>query len=275
MVGWGSETEPAVERIAVLADIHGNLPALEAVLAEPDVAAADLVVLDGDLADGPFPAETLDRLDALGARALWLRGNGDRWLVEMRAGRFRHPDPATDDLIRWAAGRLSDAHLARLAALPLSATLDVAGLGRVAVLHATGRGDDEMLLVDSAVAQARAAFAGVDAGLVVVGHSHMPFDRLFDRRRVVNAGSVGLPYGHSGASWALLGPDVVLRRTGYDARAAADRILACGMPGAADFVATCVLATASDAEALAAFRATLERQQRSGDLSFGSAGPDA
>ena len=255
-----------MERIAILADIHGNLPALEAVLAEPDIVGADLVVLDGDLADGPFPSETLARLEALGSRALWLRGNGDRWLVEARRGRFRHPDPPTDDLIRWAAGRLSEDHLARLSTLPLSATLDVAGLGRVAVCHATGRSDDEMLLVDSAWAQGRSAFAGIDAGLVVVGHSHMPFDRLFDRLRVVNAGSVGLPCGHSGASWAMLGPDVVLRRTSYDVRAAADRILGRGMPGAAEFVASCVLATASDAEALDAFRATLERQQRSGDF---------
>ena len=253
-------------RVAILADIHGNAPALDAVLAEPDVALADLIVINGDLADGPFPSETLDRLDALGSRALWLRGNGDRWLAEAHAGHFRHPDPGTDTMIHWAAGCLSDARIARLAALPLSATLDVAGLGRIAVLHATARSDNEMLLVDSSMAQARAAFADLDAGLVMVGHSHMPFDRLFDRRRVVNVGSVGLPYGHAGASWALLGPDVVLRRSSYDERAAADLILATGMPGAEDFVTSCVLTTESDAEALDAFRVTLERQQRDGNF---------
>ena len=123
-----------------------------------------------------------------------------------------------------------------------------------------------MLLVDSSMGQARAAFADLDAGLVMVGHSHMPFDRLFDRRRVVNVGSVGLPYGHAGASWALLGPDVVLRRSSYDERAAADLILATGMPGAEDFVTSCVLTTESDAEALDVFRVTLERQQRDGDF---------
>ncbi len=67
-----------MKRIVVPADIHGHLPALDAVLAEPDVAAADLTVLAGELVDGPFPSETLDRLEALGSRAL--RGNGDRWL---------------------------------------------------------------------------------------------------------------------------------------------------------------------------------------------------
>ena len=258
---------PAAMRVAVLADIHGHAPALDAVLAEPDVASADLVVLDGDLADGPFPSETLDRLEALGSRALWLRGNGDRWLAETAAGRFRHPDPATDALLRWAAGRLSKARLARLAALPLSVALDIAGLGRVAICHATARSDNEMLLVDSSIAQARAAFASLgDAPVVVVGHSHMPFDRLFDRRRVVNAGSVGLPYGHAGASWLLLGRDVVLRRTAYDAEAAADLIRATGMPDRDAFVASCVLSTESDAEALAGFRAILDRQQREGDV---------
>ncbi len=253
-----------MKHVAVLADIHGHLPALEAVLAEPDVQSADLIVLNGDLADGPFPSETLDRLEALGSRALWLRGNGDRWLAEAHAGRFRHPDAATDALIQWAAGRLSDGRLDRLGALPLSVTLEIAGLGRVVICHATGRSDNEMLIVDSTVAHARAAFADSDADLVLVGHSHMPFDRLFDRRRLVNVGSVGLPYGHSGASWALLGPDVVLRRTSYDPQGAADLILATGMPDARDFVATCIMATASDVEALDAFRRTMERQQASG-----------
>ncbi len=255
-----------MERIVILADIHGHAPALDAVLAEPDVASADLVVLNGDLADGPFPSETLDRLEALGSRALWLRGNGDRWLAEVSADRFRHPDPSTHALMRWAAGQLSDARLARLAALPLVATLDVAGVGPFAVCHATARSDNEMLLVDSSMAQARAAFAELNEQVIIVGHSHMPFDRLFNRRRVVNAGSVGLPYGHAGASWMLLGPDVVLRRTSFDAQAAADVILATDMPGAQDFVTSCVLTTESDAEAIDAFRVTLERQQQTGDF---------
>lgn len=256
----------AVGRVIVLSDIHGHAPALDAVLAEPDVASADIIVLNGDLADGPFPSETLDRLEALGPRALWLRGNGDRWLSEASADRFHHPDPSTDALLRWAAGQLSDARLARLAALPLQISFDIRGLGRVAICHATARSDNEMLLVDSSIEHARAAFASMDAELVIVGHSHMPFDRLFDRRRVVNAGSVGLPYGHAGASWLLLGPEVVLRRTSYDVQVVAELIRATDMPAAEEFVRSCVLTSDSDAEALDAFRVTLERQQREGDF---------
>lgn len=249
-----------LDRIAVISDIHGNLPALEAVLDAIAAAGVDRVVVNGDLADGPFPSETLDRLAALGERALWLRGNADRELCEARAGRFVHPDAATDAIVQWAAARLTEAQHRRLAALPLKAVLEVAGR-RVGVCHATARRDDEMVLVDGTLAQAAAAFAGLDADIIVIGHCHMPSDRLVDRRRLVNAGSIGMPYGHSGASWALIGADVILKRTAYDVEAAAARILASGMPGADGFVATYVRATPGDAEALEAFRAVVEDQR--------------
>ncbi|HEY3258878.1 MAG TPA: metallophosphoesterase [Pseudonocardiaceae bacterium] len=81
-------------RIAVLSDIHGVLSALEAVLAEPDVRAADRIVLTGDIAAGPMPVQTLDLLVALGERALWVRGNADRELVALAAGgETKIPDP--------------------------------------------------------------------------------------------------------------------------------------------------------------------------------------
>ena len=96
---------------------------------------------------------------------------------------------------------------------------------------------------------------------MVVGHTHMPFDRLADTRRIVNPGSVGLPYGHAGAAWALLGPDVVLRRTAYDtgAAVAAMSASASDLPGI-EFITGNVRASASDAEALAAFSETIEHQ---------------
>ena len=253
-----------MRRVAVLSDIHGNLPALEAVLADVERAGVDLIVLNGDLADGPFPAETLDRLAALGGRAVWLRGNGDRWLAEAREGRFSHPDPATHALIAWASARVGAEHWERLRHLPTTHTLELPGLGEVGICHATPRSDNEMFLVDSALDHHRAAFASMGAATIVAGHSHMPFDRLFDRRRMVNTGSVGMPYGHSGASWALLGPDIVLRRTRYDLDQAAARMLRSGMPGAEAFVGEYVHATPGDEEALAAFHETLRRQQEAG-----------
>ena len=137
------------------------------------------------------------------------------------------------------------------------------GLGPVAFCHATARDDNEYILVDSPLEHFRAAFAAIGQQTVVVGHTHMPFDRLAAGRRVVNAGSVGLQYGHAGASWALLGPDVVLRRTLYDTDAAAAALwrAAHDLPGAEGFVGN-VRACAGDAEALAAFTQTVRQQAR-------------
>ncbi|MEW2443430.1 metallophosphoesterase family protein [Micromonospora marina] len=239
------------DRVAVLSDIHGVLPALEAVLAEPDVAAADLIVLTGDLAAGPQPVEVLDRLAALGDRACWVGGNADRELVQARAG-----EPSAIEVSNWAAGQLRDDQVARLAALPLSVTLPVTGLGDVLFCHATPRDDEEVVLVDSRLDRWAEVFAGLPAevGTVVCGHTHMPFTRLVDRRLVVNPGSVGMPYGGTGAWWALLGPGVQLRRTRFDVDAACARVAAGStFSDAAAWADEYVRSRHSDADALTVF----------------------
>ncbi|MGW1059551.1 metallophosphoesterase family protein [Micromonospora rubida] len=240
-----------LERIAVLSDVHGALPPLEAVLAEPDVAAADLIVLTGDIAAGPQPVEVLDLLTGLGDRACWVGGNADRELVEARAGK-----PSAIEVSNWAAGQLRDDQVARLAALPPTVTLSVAGLGEVLFCHATPRDDEEVVLVDSRMARWAEVLAGVPADVraVVCGHTHMPFARLVDRRLVVNPGSVGMPYGGPGADWALLGPGVQLRRTAFDVDAACTRVVAeSGFPGAAAWADEYLRSRHSDADALAVF----------------------
>lgn len=251
-------------RVAVLADIHGNLPALDAVLRDVNDAGAQIIVLNGDIADGPMPRETLDRLADLGDRALWIRGNTDRWLVDAFDGRLQLPGLATNPSVEWftwCAERLDEPHRDLLADLPLSVTLEVDGLGTVAFCHATARDDNEFILVDSPVSMYRDAFPELTAPTVVLGHTHMPFDRLADRRRFVNAGSVGLGYGHAGASWALLDRDVVLRRTRYDTDAAANFLLAASdLPGIADITAN-IRCSESDAAALDAFTQTMREQQ--------------
>jgi predicted phosphodiesterase len=253
-------------RVAVLCDIHGNLPALDAVLADVRDEGFDLVVLNGDLADGPMPAQTLDRLTELGDRAVWVRGHSDRRLVDAFDGNFMIPGLDTDpsaDWFEWCAARLDRWHRDLLADLPMAVTLDVDGLGPVAFCHATARDDGEYILVDSPAAHYRAAFAGVAEPTVVVGHTHMPFYRLAAGRRVINAGSVGLQYGHHGASWALLGPDVALRRTRYDTERAAAALRSAGrdLPGIEGFTGN-VRAPASDDEALKAFTLNARLQAR-------------
>jgi putative phosphoesterase len=239
------------DRVAVLADIHGNLPALEAVLTEVDAAGVDLVVLDGDIVTGPHPRGTLALLEARGDRTVWVRGNADRELTEPPAG----APVEVEALRRWVAGELDVGRRQRLAALPLAATVVVEGLGQVLCCHATARDDTEIVLVDSSLDRYQAAFAGVTTPTVVLGHTHMPFDRLVDRRRFLNAGSVGMPYGHAGASWVLLGPGVELRRTAYDVEAAAARLREGGYPGIEDWLQEYLFQQHSDAEALRVFSA--------------------
>jgi predicted phosphodiesterase len=253
MAKLGGVDGRAVGSVAVISDVHAVLPALEAVLAEPDVQAADLIVATGDLFAGPEPVATLDLLTGLGDRVLLLRGNADRELVEIARG----GQPAIEDPIAtWAAGQLSAVQLAQIEALPQTATLDVTGLGPVFFCHATPRDDEEVVLVDSPLARWADIFAGLDpdVGTVVCGHTHMPFTRLAYRRLVVNPGSVGMSYGRSGAQWALLGPGVQLRRTLFDEDAACARLAErSAYPDIAEWADYFVRATAGDDEALAAF----------------------
>lgn len=253
-------------RVAVLNDIHGNLPALEAVLPEADAAGVDAVVLGGDFVDGPLQSETLEVLDSLGERAVWLRGNCERNVVEVFDGTFKETGAEHQAGTVWGGRQLTRAWRDRLAALPMTVTLEVEGLGPVLFCHATARDDEELVLVDSPEEWFTEGFEGTDEPLVVLGHTHMPFDRLAAGRRFVNAGSVGMPYGPPGAAayWAVLGPDVTLRRTPYDARAAADRLSRSGWPGTAAFVEENVLAgPPTDTEALAVFTGIArERRER-------------
>lgn len=240
--------------VAVLSDVHGVLPVLDAVLAEPDVTGADLVVVTGDHAAGPQPVAVLDRLVALGDRVRLVRGNADRELVTFARGAGgAPPDPITP----WAAAQLRPDQVELLAALPHPVTLDVAGFGRVLFCHGTPRGDAEVVLVDTRLSRWAEAFAAVpeDVRTVVCGHTHMPFARLVDRRLVINPGSIGMPYGGAGGHWALLRDGAVtLRRTPIDLDAACAAVAAGSTyPGAREWAEAYVRSTASDTDALAAF----------------------
>jgi putative phosphoesterase len=247
-------------RIAALNDIHGNLPALEAVLADVEAAGVDRIVLGGDIASGPMPAETLDLLLGLGDRVAALHGNADRELVRLFDG--GEPDPAIPDAwrdaVRWAARRLQPRHRDHLAGLAATLTFAVDGVGEVLFCHATPRNDVEVFTEAAPDQRVASMFAGVRADLVVCGHTHMQFERRIGGVRVVNAGSVGMAYGEPGAHWLLLGRDVELRRTAYDLEGAVALIRATGYPGAEPLAAT-LLSPPSAAEATAAFERAAER----------------
>ena len=146
-----------MESVAVLSDIHGVLPALDAVLADPAVQAADRIVLTGDIAAGPQPSDVLDRLIGLGDRVTWVRGNADRELIELARGEV---DDVGDPIAHWAAGQLGSDHQDRLASLPLSVLLDLDGFGPVLFCHATPRDDAEVVVVDSRLERWAEVLAG-------------------------------------------------------------------------------------------------------------------
>ena len=213
-------------RIAVVSDVHGNLPALEAVLAEVEREGVDLVVSGGDVAMGPMPAECVDALRAL-ERVVWVRGNADRGAAP----------PQYEPTVRWVRQRLGEERWELLSGAPLTARADVDGLGGVLCFHGTPRSDQEILTKVSPEGRVAEALAGVAERVAVHGHTHVQYDREVAGRRVVNAGSVGSPYeGRRGAFWALLGPEVELRRTEYDVEAAVEAIRATGYPGAEELV---------------------------------------
>lgn len=212
-------------RVAALYDIHGNLPALEAVLADPRLAEVEAIVCGGDLVAGPMPSECLERLEALGERVCFVRGNGDREVAAARGSTGR-------GMFRWCATRLGRARLERVEQWPLALTLEIGELGPALFCHATPSSDTTIVTAITPAEEAVRAFAEVGARVVVCGHVHVRYDRwLTPALRLVNPGSVGAPYeGAAGAYWALLGPDVELCRTPYDVDAAAARIAATGCP---------------------------------------------
>ncbi|MBV8258911.1 MAG: metallophosphoesterase family protein [Actinobacteria bacterium] len=197
--------------VAALYDVHGNLPALDAVLAEiPDDAT---IVVGGDVAMGPFPSETLARLRGLGDRVKWIRGNADRELTPEEKGLV----PA--DRVEWVSERLSEEEVAFLHELPTRLVLEVRGIGRVLFVHASPRNDVDIFTALTPEERVAPLFEGVEADLVVVGHTHMQFDRTIAGLRVVNAGSVGMSYEEPRAAyWLLLGPEVEHRHTPFQPR---------------------------------------------------------
>ncbi|HKC55365.1 MAG TPA: metallophosphoesterase family protein [Vicinamibacterales bacterium] len=241
-------------RVAAIYDIHGNLPALEAVLEEVRQEDVDHVVVGGDVVPGPMVRETLARLLALDVAVRFIQGNCEVAVLEAMAGRDQPAVPEQHrPIIRWMAQHLQFEYGRLLASWPKTLRLDIDGCGQVLFCHGTPRDDNECFTRLTPEDRLLPIFEGLNASLIVCGHTHMQFDRMIGKTRVVNAGSVGMPFGEPGADWLLLGPDVELRHTNYDGITAAERMRATDYPDAQEFVAQYVLKQPSAAEMLDAF----------------------
>ena len=240
--------------IAALYDIHGNLPALEAALSAIGDDGVDLLVIGGDVVPGPMPRETIATLREVRRPVRFIRGNGDRAVLDVLRGLEPTSVPAAHrHLITWNAGQLSGDDKDMLASWPATTEIDVAGIGRTLFCHATPRSDTDIFTRETPPDRLTAHFE-TDAALVVCGHTHMQFDRRIGATRVVNAGSVGMPFGAPGAYWLMLRDgDVRLRRTDYDLDAAAARVRATTYPDAEAFASNSILQPPTAEAMLAAF----------------------
>ena len=230
--------------VAALFDIHANLPALEAVIEDARQAGADRFVAGGDVIPGPMPAETLRYLLGLDLPVHFIHGNGElAILARMAAGEDGEvsywgtvtgepPPERYRGIDRWTCRSLHPDHEAVLAGWPRTVRLTIPELGEVLFCHATPRSETEVFTRVTPEARLRPVFDGLNVPVVVCGHTHMQFDRMIGGTRVVNAGSVGMPYGDPRACWVLLGPDVRLMQTAYDRAEAARRIRATTYPDA-------------------------------------------
>src|SRR5512133_2456079 len=212
-------------KVAALYDIHGNLPALEAVLQEVHQAGLDQVVVGDDILPGPMPCETLQRLLNLDLPVHFIHGNGElAVLAQMGAARTgvvtywgsTSGAPLSEPYLsnyRWTAGQLLPEDESLLSSWPKTLRLEIDELGTVLFCHGTPRSETEIFTRLTSEARLLPLLEGLQVSMVVCGPTHMQFDRMVGSSRVVNAGSIGAPYGTSGAQWLLLTPDGQLKHT--------------------------------------------------------------
>ncbi|HEX6743848.1 MAG TPA: metallophosphoesterase family protein [Solirubrobacteraceae bacterium] len=229
--------------VAALYDVHGNLPALDAVLADPAFARADTVVVGGDVAAGPLPAAVLDRLAGLDVPVRWVRGNADREVVaHFDRGDTDHsiygPDAPAERADAFTAARIDERHRDLMAGFE-----DVVRLDGVLYCHGSPRSDEEIITAVTPAERLEPMLAGVQEALVVCGHTHHQFALRAGGQQVVNAGSVGMPYeGRPGAFWLLVDDaEPEPRRTEYDLEAAGAALRASGFPDVDDLIRECLV----------------------------------
>ena len=251
--------------MAALYDIHGNLPALEAVLDDVRNARVDRVVVGGDVIPGPMPHETLTLLVGLEIPVQFIYGNGElAVLAHIAASDSKavtywgtvsgEPLPvALQEVLRWTGRQLRSEDEEILRAWPGTLEIDVPETGRVLFCHGTPRSETEAFTRLTPEDCLLPIFQGLAASLVVCGHTHMQFDRMVGSTRVVNAGSVGMPFGPPGADWLLISEDVQLRHTSYNLTSAADRVRATQYPQAQEFARRSILEPPTEEEMALAF----------------------
>jgi putative phosphoesterase len=228
-------------RIAALSDIHGNLLALDACLADLESqGSADAIIVAGDLClGGPKPKKVLQRLDEIGAACI--RGNTDRYLSDENPDETLEPGEIAQ--IAWTRREIGERWLSWLKDLPFALRIGN-DENQLLVVHANPQNDDEHLWPDAEEVELERLIGDEPAAAIAFGHLHLPYVRLWRQKLLVNVASAGLPKdGDPRAGYAILterdgGWQVKHRRVAFDTKRVATQLADSGIPGSADLIAT-------------------------------------
>lgn len=233
-------------RIAAIYDIHGNLPALEAVLHAINEKDVDVIVVGGDVIAGPLPVETLMLLQTVPVPTHFLLGNAESEVLRYIAGEeINALSERANEEARWVTQYLSPEHRQFLASWVQTVQLTTEEWGDILFCHGTPRSNIEIFTSMTPEEKLLPVFGNLPVPLVVCGHTHMQFDRTIGGIRVVNAGSVGMPFGRTGADWLILDAKIHFMHTDYNVEKAAQYIRQSNYPHADDFAENNVLQTPS------------------------------
>jgi putative phosphoesterase len=242
-------------KIAALYDIHGNFPALKAVLDELETIQPDLIVIGGDIVSGPMPDQTLDCLLNLSKRikVKFIKGNGDREVVEASKGlELSHLSEQGRKTQQWVAGELTEKHLEFLSSLPNTMEIHVKNIGDILFCHATPESDADIFTPLSSKERLETLFAHVEHPIVVCGHTHMQFKIDLGKTSIINSGSVGMPFAkRPGAYWLLNDSNgIEFKHTQFDLDRAAEDIRKSNFPTAEHFIKHNLLQIPNEKEAM-------------------------
>ena len=238
-------------RIAAIYDIHGNPSALEAVLHDINKKQVDCIVVGGDVVAGPLPIETLALLQQITLPTHFILGNAESdVLMHIMGKEINGLSERANEVARWVARRLSPENQQFLSSWVPTVQLKTDEQGHVLFCHGTPYNNSEIFTKLTSNEKLTVIFGNLSASVVVCGHTHMQFDRSIGKIRIVNAGSVGMPFGKAGADWLLIDKEISFNHTNYDLNKASERIRQSDYPYADDFAKNNVLNPPSEKKML-------------------------
>ena len=223
-------------RVAAIYDIHGNLPALEAVLSEINNERVEMIVVGGDVIVGPMSRECLDLLLKSNTQIHFILGNCESAVIQKMTGEseLELPEMALKD-VEWTSRQLNSKHLNIISSWRETLSFELEGLGKILFCHGTPHSNNEIFTKHTSIEKLIPIFGPTNADVIICGHTHMQFIRDVQNIKVANAGSVGMPFGNPGAFWIMLDEKIALRKTEYDFEDAAKRVLNTSYPNSKSF----------------------------------------